>query len=145
MEKKKEKGYINQDLSAQYGQGMSQTFTPPSGNTTFASTYGDLMNMASPNMLPGGLIRQSNDILYGHQFQPGTMTSSPTSAVPTPVLQQPITQIAQPPFMTAVNPIQQNVAAANHPDRTAPVYDCRQSNTAKCWTRHNPKTAEPIP
>ena len=120
--KKKEKWYINQDLSAQYGQGMSQTFTPPSGNTTVASTYGDLMDMASPNMLPGGLIRQSNDILYGHQFQPGTMTSSPTSAVPTPVLQQPII-----------------------PDRTAPVYDCRQSNTAKCWTRHNPKTAEPIP
>ena len=107
--KKKEKGQIYQDLSPQYGQGMSQTFTPPSGTTIVSSTYSDLMNMASPNMLPGGLIRQSNDILYGHQFQPGTMTSSPTSAVPTPVLQQPITQITQPRFMAAVNPIHQNV------------------------------------
>ena len=60
-------------------------------------------------MLPSNVIRQTNDILYGSQFQ----SMSPTTAIPTSVLQQPITQTAQPQFIPAPtslpNPIQQGV------------------------------------
>ena len=120
---------------------MSQTFTPPIVNTAVASTQSDLMNMASSNMLPGGIIRQSNDILYGNQFQSSTINLSPTIAGPPPTptpmfqqFQQPINQMSHHQFMPAVNPVQQTFEPAMtqklpnpHPDNPGQLTNILQS------------------
>ena len=111
--KKKGKGLINSDLNAQLSEGTSQTVTPPIVNSTVAGNYSDITNMATTNMLSGGIIRQSNDILYGsqygnqfqNQFQAGAMSTmmSPTTAAPTPMpvsmFQQPATQLTHGQFI----------------------------------------------